>query len=115
MTIETFLQTLHENREMVGAPLMPRSTCCPLYVVIFAACDEDVHYQALFDRWGNHPTNPDPAAAEEALGMPEAFVAAIAQGYDHGLFYGDDEDFYKEFAGFLIGATLRPAPRELGA
>ena len=78
-------------------------------------CSREVIWDSLYCT--NDPINPEPTDAEVYLSMPEEFVQAVANGWDDGVFYGDCDDFNREFSGFLISISLRPADRikQLGA
>ncbi len=127
MTIHEFLEVIYANRDLLAKPglvLDPEDTHpaavhtgCPLRAAMVVCCPLSIMQERLFMMESGKcvSINPDPDDAARYLYLDSTFTTALANAWDMGRFYGDTEEFELEFAGFLIGFTLLPAPLQLTA
>jgi hypothetical protein len=129
MSVEDFLAILYANRDLLGdcsELAVPEDThCmsahkgCPLRAAMVVHCPVVLQWKQLFMTEKGRPVaiNPDPQEAGDLLGLDFFFTQALADAWD-GFVYLDaeaDDDWRKQFAGALIGITLRTPLLELTA
>lgn len=127
MTFGEFLEVIYANRDLLGDPrelVIPEDThCmaahkgCPLRTAMVVCCPVSVQWKQLFMAHQGMVIGVDPCPEEAArlLDLDFFFTQALANAWD-GYVYLDaeaDDDWRKQFAGMLIGTSLRPAPLEL--
>lgn len=126
MTLGDFLEVIYANRDLLGElgePVDPKDTypfspCkgCPLRAAM--VCQLPIGFNYFLELFlGGKAVNPCPISASRTLDLDLFFTQALANAWD-GYVYLDaeaDDDWQKQFAGMLIGTSLRPAPLELTA
>jgi hypothetical protein len=85
---------------------------CPLWVYTNITAEPQVYAKLCFLHGDeDEPCNPNPAQVAHAFDLPEAFTWGLASGWDYGVYdecEGAWDDRLYQFAGYLIGFTLRP-------
>ena len=114
MDAREFIEIIKENEHLLDNTRekhQDEETGCPLRVALMFV-DSAQEYLDMILQWGRW-MDPDPTEVAQVLELDDTYAHAVANGWDMGRFYGDEEsesELLLQFSGFLTSVVLRPAP-----
>lgn len=114
MDAKEFIEIVKENEHLLDNTRekhQDEETGCPLRVALMFV-DSPGQYMSMIQHSGKW-MDPDPTEVAQVLELDDTYAHAVANGWDMGRLYGDEESetgLLLQFSGFLTSVVLRPAP-----